>query len=89
MANTWAGWNWPLVGIASAPEQSTDILDNQLIDGIPVRQILGAISAVLLGKVSGQDANLPVFRSVDDTRDAVSATTDVSGNRSSVTIDWE
>lgn len=43
--------------------------------------------AVLLGKVSGMDVELPAFRNIDDTKDVVVASTDATGNRLSVTLD--
>lgn len=67
---------------------ATALLDlaNGVESGITTRQALRAMLAVLAGKVSGMDANDPVFRSADDTANRVSATTDSSGNRSAVTL---
>ena len=44
-------------------------------------------NSVLAGKVSGMAGNAPVFRDLADVKNRVSATTDVSGNRLSVTLD--
>lgn len=43
-------------------------------------------ASALLGKVSGMQANSPIFRDTGDTTNRISATTDVYGNRSSVTL---
>ena len=61
-------------------------LANGVETGITTRQALRAMLAVLAGKVSGMDANDPVFRSANDTANRVSATTDSSCNRSAVTL---
>lgn len=45
------------------------------------------IAAALAGKVSGSGTNAPVFRSLTDTKDRITATTDVDGNRLSITLD--
>jgi hypothetical protein len=45
------------------------------------------IAAVLAGKVSGAGSNAPIFRDINDTKNRVTATTDASGNRTSVTLD--
>lgn len=55
--------------------------------GYTAGQLLKAMSAVLLGKSTGQNTNSPVFRDVNDTKNRVVATTDSSGNRSAVTLD--
>ncbi len=67
---------------------ATALLDlaNAVETGITTREALRAMLAVLAGKVSGMDSNVPVFRSADDTANRVSATTDSSGNRSAVTL---
>lgn len=62
-----------------------------LADGVEtsytVRQTLRLMAAALLGKVSGADANAPLFRDVNDTTDRITATTDANGNRTDVTLD--
>lgn len=54
---------------------------------ITLIQAQRALLAVLLGKVSGAQSNLPVFRDTADSKNRVSATTDASGNRSAVSLD--
>ncbi|MDZ7906181.1 MAG: hypothetical protein U5N55_10710 [Cypionkella sp.] len=49
-------------------------------------ELMRIMASVLAGKVSGMDANAPVFRSVGDTADRVSAVTTSDGNRTSVTV---
>jgi hypothetical protein len=51
-----------------------------------VRQALRLMLAALAGKTSGQGA-APVFRNVGDTKDRITATVDVDGNRTAVTVD--
>lgn len=55
------------------------------LDGKTVEQILQLMAAVLLGKVSGLPGS-GVFRSINDTANRVSATSDNDGNRSAVTL---
>jgi len=45
------------------------------------------MASVLAGKVSGSAANAPVFRSLNDTQDVVTATTNADGDRLSITLD--
>lgn len=56
------------------------------VDGKTVQQAMRGWSAVLLGKSTGLDTGLPVYRDMADTADRVSATTDADGNRSAVTL---
>jgi hypothetical protein len=62
-------------------------LANGVETGVTTRQSLRVMLAALAGKVSGADANAPVFRDVNDTKPRITATTDSSGNRSVVTVD--
>lgn len=55
--------------------------------GVTAEELMRLMAAVLAGKVSGAGINAPVFRDVNDTKDRVSATTDASGNRTSVSTD--
>lgn len=50
-------------------------------------QLMRGFAAVLMGKVSGADANNPVFRNLGDTKDVVSTTGDANGNRTAVVRD--
>lgn len=50
-------------------------------------EMMRVISSALAGKVSGAETGNPVFRSIDDTKDRITAVTDTDGNRTSVTID--
>lgn len=50
-------------------------------------EMMRIMASVLWGKVSGMDTQSPVFRSIMDTKDRVTATTDEHGNRSSVSMD--
>ena len=58
-----------------------------LIDGKSPAEAMKLITSVLLGKASGLDTGTPVYRDMADTKPRVTATTDVSGNRSAVTLD--
>lgn len=57
------------------------------VDGFTLRQILRGVSAVLLGRVSGQSTDAPAFRDLGNTKDRVVAATDADGNRTAVTLD--
>ena len=50
-------------------------------------QAMRGIIAILLGKLSGAGTNAPAARNIADTKTVVSAVTDSSGNRTSVTLD--
>ena len=50
-------------------------------------QVMRIMSAALAGKASGLDTLNPVFRDLSDTKNRITATTDVNGNRSAVTVD--
>jgi hypothetical protein len=80
-------------GYALTAGERTSIADAMLDEtagvetGLTVRQWLRLVAAVLLGKISGAATNAPAFRDTNDTKTRVSATTDASGNRNSVTRD--
>lgn len=73
----------------SAFDNAQATLGELVEPGYTLRDTLRLMAAVLLGKVSGADANAPVFRDVNDTKARVSATTDAAGNRLSVSLDHE
>lgn len=54
-----------------------------------LRQALRVILAALGGKVSGANTNSPTFRNATDTKNRITAVTDASGNRTSVTLDGD
>lgn len=62
-------------------------LANVVGTGVTVRMALRGYAAALLAKASGQGTTAPKFRDLDDTKDAIVATADSSGNRSVVTLD--
>lgn len=66
----------------------TDQWDSVIEDGVTARQLMRVMSSVLIGKVSGMNTNTPSFRDLADTKNRISAVTDTSGNRNSVTIDY-
>lgn len=66
-------------------QNKTDLIPGTL-DGKTFAEIIQLVAAVLMGKVSGMGSNAPVFRSINDGADRVSATTDASGNRTAVTL---
>ena len=49
-------------------------------------EALTVVLAALAGKLSGAQANAPVMRDSQDTKDVITAVTDANGNRTSVTI---
>lgn len=67
---------------------AVDAVWDELIDsGYSGRELLRGFASALMAKLSGADASAPVFRDIGDTKDRISATTDATGNRSSVTLD--
>lgn len=56
-------------------------------DGKTFAQMMVLIGAALLGKASGLDTSIAVFRATDDSKDRITATVDEFGNRSAVTLD--
>lgn len=65
---------------------SSDPWSVQLEGTFTAADLLRIASAVLAGKVSGAGSGTETFRSVDDTRDAVVATVDNTGNRTAITV---
>jgi hypothetical protein len=55
--------------------------------GMTLRQALRLMSAAILGKASGMETTTAVFRDVNDSKNRISATVDVDGNRTAVTLD--
>jgi len=78
-------------GSGVTEQDKTDIVNQtwaKALEGaVTAEQMMRVIAAVLWGKASGMDTNSPVFRSIMDTKDRVTATTDANGNRTSVTMD--
>lgn len=74
-ANNPRGWDETFDVTACGPDLTTWVTD-----GYTYAQMLELIGAALLGKVSG-GPNLPVFRSMNDAANRISATCDVNGNR--------
>jgi hypothetical protein len=70
-------------GNADALLDRTDAIET----GWTLRQVLKIIAAACAGKAHGLDLGTPVYRSLTDTKDRISATTDQYGNRSAVTLD--
>lgn len=76
-----------VTGTAASTQLADALLDRtSAVDGKTLRQLFRYIGAVLFGKATGLP-NSPIFRRIDDTDDAVTATTDGAGNRSTVTFD--
>jgi hypothetical protein len=75
----------------SAAANADELLDraNAIETGWTVRKALRIIAAACAGKVSGAAANAPVFRSITDGKNRITATTDADGNRSAVTLDGD
>ena len=64
-------------------------MDNGIETGWTPRQVLRILAAAMAGKVSGSASNSPTFRSIDDAKARISATTDADGNRLTVSLDRE
>jgi hypothetical protein len=76
--------------IPNADANADALLDRSdaIEDGLTVRGSLRLAAAALAGKISGADVLAPAIRSaVSDAKDRITATTDVAGNRLSVTTD--
>ncbi len=71
-------------GAGSAGQLVGDMVANA--DGYSPNEVFKIMMAALAGKVSGMDVNAPVFRSADDTANRITATVDVDGNRTAVTL---
>lgn len=64
-----------------------DIFQYAVEDTTQFQELLRAFTAVLINKVSGMGSNAPVFRSLADDKNRVTAVTDSNGNRTAVTLD--
>ena len=78
-------------GSGVTEQDKTDIItgtwENALEGSMTAEQMMRIMAAALWGKASGLDTNSPVYRSIFDNKDRITATTDQHGNRSSVTMD--
>lgn len=73
---------------ADALAEIADAVLDEVIEGsTTLRQALRGFAAALLSKASGLATTTAVYRDVGDTKDRITATVDVSGNRSAVTLD--
>ncbi|MPZ36683.1 MAG: hypothetical protein GEU95_01250 [Rhizobiales bacterium] len=70
-------------------EIADGVLDraNGVETGLTFRQWLRLAASALFGKASGLDTTTAIYRDVNDTKDRITATVDVNGNRSAVTRD--
>lgn len=73
--------------LPTAAENATAVLAEAYEGSETFQDFLRLARAALVGKVSGMDANAPVFRDAADSKDRITATTDADGNRSAVTVD--
>lgn len=73
----------------SANDIADAMLDrsNGIETGYTPRQVLRLLAAAMAGKSSGHASGAPIYRSITDAKDRITATTDSSGNRSVVTLD--
>ncbi len=73
---------------ATALAAEVDAIHDEVVEGTTtLRQSMRLQNAVLLGKASGLGTTTVVFRDLADTKDRITATTDIDGNRSAVTRD--
>jgi hypothetical protein len=63
------------------------ILDDVVEGSYTMRHLLRLMAASLVGKVSGGGSATVVFRAADDSKDRITATIDIDGNRTAVTLD--
>lgn len=66
---------------------AANVWEHLLESTMSAEQMMRIMAAALWGKASGLDTNSPVYRSIFDNKDRITATTDQHGNRSSVTMD--
>lgn len=65
-----------------------DAVHDEAVDGtVTFRQSIRLANAVLGGKASGLETTAAVYRDLADTKDRITATVDVDGNRTAVTRD--
>ncbi len=76
-----------LDNIPTSSEIATEILAAGDVDGYSLEETLKLCLAALAGKISGAGTGTITIRSADDTADRIVATTDLKGNRLSITID--
>lgn len=79
-------WTANLAAVTADADALLDQADG-VESGMTVRQALRLLTAAQGGKTSGMDTGLPRIRDVGDTKDRVTATTDVNGNRTDVVLD--
>lgn len=63
------------------------ILDEVVEGSTTMRQMLRGFASALLGKASGLNTATAKYRDLADTKDRISGTVDVDGNRAAVTLD--
>ena len=77
--------------VPTANENADALLDRA--DGVEssftLRKAMRLMLSALVGKCSGLNSGAPVFRDVNDLKNRISATSDASGNRSSVSLDGD
>jgi hypothetical protein len=75
--------------LPTGAENAAALLDlvNGVEAGLTPRQALRLFAAALLGKASGLETTTAVYRDTGDSKDRITATVDVDGNRSVVTLD--
>ena len=59
------------------------VLDN----GLQAQQLMRLFASAMGGEASGLDSLAPIYRSLADDKDRITATTDKYGNRTSITLD--
>lgn len=63
------------------------ILDDAVEGSYSLRHLTRLMAAALIGKVSGGGTATVVFRSADDSKNRITTTIDINGNRTAVTLD--
>lgn len=59
----------------------------QITAGYSFQAVMRLLASAGMGKVSGAGTTTEVFRDIDDTKNAITATVDASGNRTALTLD--
>lgn len=74
--------------VAASTSVAEAVLDGIIESTLSLRQVTRGMGAVLLGLASGSSGSTTVFRDLANTKNRITAITDTSGNRATVTIDW-
>ena len=76
-----------IISDADASKIASYVWEHILEDGNEAQELMRLMVSAMAGLVSGMNNNNPIFKSLDGTKDRITATTDKNGNRTSITLD--